>query len=55
MCARPWTEYGRTTSRIEVDTTGLPAAKYSGVFVGLMKRVDSFLANGIIATSQLAM
>jgi len=40
---------------MEVETTGLPAAKYSGVLVGLMKRVDSFLANGISATSQPAM
>src|SRR4051794_18228956 len=55
MRARPSTEYGRTTSRMEVETTGLPAARYSGVFVGLMKRVASFLANGIRATSQPAM
>ena len=38
-----------------VDTTGRPAARYSGVFVGLMKRVASFSANGISATSQRAM
>ena len=29
-----------------------PAARYSGVFVGLMKRVASFRANGRMATSQ---
>ena len=28
---------------------------YSGVLVGLMKRVASFRANGMIATSQLAL
>ncbi len=36
------------------DTPGSPAARYSGVFVGLMKRVASFRANGSIATSQPA-
>src|ERR671932_147116 len=46
--------YGRTTSRIEVDTTGLPAARYSGVLVGLMKRVDSLRAKGNKATSHPA-
>ena len=46
--------YGRTTSGIDVDTTGLPAARYSGVFVGLMKRVASLRAKGSIATSQPA-
>jgi hypothetical protein len=35
-----------------VETTGRPAARYSGVFVGLMNRVASFRANGRIATSQ---
>src|SRR2546423_361315 len=43
--------YGRTTSLIDVDTTGQPAARYSGVLVGLMNRVDSFFANGSMATS----
>ncbi len=38
-----------------VDTTGFPAAMYSSVFVGLTKRVASFRANGIIATSHPAM
>jgi hypothetical protein len=33
----------------------LPAARYSGVFVGLINFVDSFIAKGIIAISQLAM
>src|SRR6185295_6795984 len=46
--------YGLTTSRIEVEIVGLPAAKYSGVFVGLMKRVDSFRANNRSAMSQPA-
>ena len=31
-----------------------PAARYSGVFVGLMKRVASLRANGISATSHPA-
>ena len=39
----------RTTSAIGVETTGRPAARYSGVFVGLMNRVALFQANGIIA------
>src|SRR5205807_6925679 len=51
---RPRSPYGRTTSWIGVDTTGLPAARYSGVFVGLMNFVEAFCANGNIATSQLA-
>ena len=42
----------RTTSMIGVETTGRPAARYSGVLVGLMKRVDSLMAKGIKATSQ---
>ena len=46
--------YGLTTSRIEVETTGLPAAKYSGVFVGLINLVASLRANGIRATSHPA-
>ena len=44
--------YGRTTSVIDVDTTGFPPARYSGVFDGLMKRVESLWANGRMATSQ---
>ena len=51
MRARPCWPYGRTTSRMDVETTGHPAARYSGVFVGLMKRVDSLRANGSTATS----
>ena len=43
---------GRTTSRTGVETTGLPPARYSGVLVGEMNCVDSFIANGISATSQ---
>ena len=35
------------TSWIGVDTTGLPAAMYSSVLVGLMNSVDSLSANGI--------
>src|SRR6185295_7769626 len=46
--------YGLTTSRIEVEIVGLPAAKYSGVLVGLMKRVDSLRANNRSAMSQPA-
>src|SRR5215213_3054253 len=46
--------YGRTTSLIEVEMTGLPAARYSGVLVGLMKRVDSLRANSNSAISQPA-
>ena len=45
----------RTTSAIGVETTGFPAARYSGVFVGLMYLVAAFIANGIIATSHPAM
>jgi hypothetical protein len=37
-----------------VDTTGNPAARYSKVFVGLMDRVASFSAKGMIATSKPA-
>src|SRR5690606_4538507 len=44
--------YGFMTSCIGVETTGTPAARYSGVLVGLIKRVDSFKAKGISATSQ---
>ncbi len=46
--------YGSTTSRIGVLTIGLPAAMYSSIFVGLMKRVDSLSANGSRQTSQPA-
>lgn len=46
--------YGSATSHIGADTTGLPAARYSGVFVGLIYRVGAFNANGSIATSQCA-
>ena len=42
----------RTTSRTDVETTRRPAARYSGVFVGLMNRVESLCANGSSATSQ---
>ena len=42
------------TSWIGVLTIGLPAAMYSSVLVGLMKRVASFSANGIRQTSQPA-
>ena len=44
--------YWRITSRIAVETTGRPPARYSGVLVGLMKRVASLIAKGISATSQ---
>src|SRR5687767_11915998 len=54
MRARRRSPYGLTTSRIDVETTGLPAARYSGVLVGLMNRVDSLRANGSSATSQPA-
>ena len=40
--------YGSTTSWMPVLTTGRPAARYSGVLVGLMYRVASLCANGII-------
>jgi hypothetical protein len=55
MRTSPCWPYGRTTSRIDVDTIGLPAAMYSGVLVGLMKRVASLRAKGSSATSQPAM
>src|SRR3954468_9403008 len=41
----------RTTSGTAVETTGLPAAMYSSVFVGLIYRVASFNAKGIRQTS----
>ena len=44
----------RRRPSIGVLTIGLPAAMYSSVFVGLMKRVDSFSANGSRHTSQPA-
>jgi len=50
----PALAYGSITSAIPVETTGRPAARYSGVLVGLMKRVDSLRANGSSATSQPA-
>ena len=37
-----------------VETTGLLAARYSGVLVGDMNRVAAFEANGMIATSMPA-
>ena len=43
---RTTSPYRLATSLIAVLTTGLPAAMYSSVLVGLMKRVDSFRANG---------
>ena len=46
--------YSEITSRIAVLTTGFSPAMYSSVLVGLMKRVDSFNANGIRPTSQPA-
>src|SRR6476469_5298527 len=52
ICTSLLSPYGETTSLIGVDITGMPAAKYSGVFVGEINFVDSFIANGIIATSQ---
>src|ERR1044071_6743531 len=55
MLTSPVSPYGRTTSRIEVETTGLPAARYSGVFVGLMNLVASLRAKSSKATSQPAM
>ena len=54
ICTAGKAPYCRTTSTIGVDTTGRPAARYSGVLVGLMNRVASLMANGISATSQLA-
>src|SRR5919202_2312090 len=52
MCTNPCCPYGLTTSWIDVDTTDLPTAKYSGILVGLMKRVAALWANGKRATSQ---
>jgi hypothetical protein len=43
-----------TTSLIGVLTLGLPAAMYSSVLVGLMKRVESLSANGSRHTSHCA-
>jgi uracil-DNA glycosylase len=36
ICTNARSPYGCTTSRIDVETTGRPAARYYGVFVGLM-------------------
>src|SRR3954454_20596942 len=44
--------YCGSTSTMGGETTGGPAAKYSGVLVGLMNRVASLRAKGIRATSQ---
>src|SRR5687767_14860706 len=46
--------YWRITSAIGVLTTGRPAARYSGVLVGLMNFVAALIANGIRATSHPA-
>ena len=46
--------YCCATSRTGVLTIGLPAARYSSVLVGLMKRVDALSAKGIMQTSQPA-
>jgi hypothetical protein len=46
--------YGPATSRIGVLTIGCSAAMYSSVLVGLMKRVASLSANGMMLTSQPA-
>src|SRR3954463_12755236 len=51
---KPRSPYGRTTSRIGVETTRRPADKYSGGLVGLIKRVESFMAKGRSPTSQPA-
>jgi hypothetical protein len=40
---------------MDVETTGRPAARYSGVLVGLMNRVASLRAKGSNATSHPAM
>ena len=45
---------GAPRRRSAVETTGRPPARYSGVLVGLMKRVASLMAKGISATSQPA-
>ncbi len=45
---------GPDTSAIGVETTGTPAARNSGVLVGLMNRVASLSANGMKPTSQPA-
>ena len=42
------------TVGVGVDTTGSPAARNSGVLVGLMKRVLSFRAKGMKPASQPA-
>jgi hypothetical protein len=46
--------YWRATSAMGVLTTGRSAARYSSVFVGLMKRVDSLSAKGSRHTSHCA-
>jgi hypothetical protein len=45
----------RPTSRMGDEMVRLPAARYSGVLVGLMKRVDSLSAKKSAATSHPAM
>src|ERR687889_580407 len=44
ISTRPLSPYGRTTSVIAVETTGTPAARNSGVLVGLMNLVASLRA-----------
>ena len=44
--------YGLITSRIDVETTARPAARYAGVLVGLRNRVASLRAYSRSATSQ---
>ncbi len=52
MSTGPASPQSRTTSRTGVDTTGKPAARNSGVLVGLMKRVLSLRAKGMKPASQ---
>src|SRR5687768_9384861 len=44
----PSSPYGRTTSATGDETIRIPAARNSGVLVGLINRVASLIANGII-------
>src|SRR5947207_1133147 len=52
ICTNPLAPYGCTTSVIDVETTGKRAARYSGVFVGLMYRVAELCANGSMPADQ---
>ena len=54
IVTRPSCPQSATTSGTGVETTGTPAARNSGVLVGLMNRVASFKAKGMNPACQCA-